>query len=122
MLRRADRPRLDLADGVRWQRLTPHNDPLVDFVHVTYDPGGASNPGGKLVRHAGREYGVVLSGRLTVTVGFETYELGAGDSISFNSDEPHALANNTKKPATAIWFVLGRRDSDPRQPTFAVDD
>jgi transcriptional regulator with XRE-family HTH domain/quercetin dioxygenase-like cupin family protein len=118
LLRGADRPVLDLDTGVQWQRLTAEHDPVVDFLHVTYEPGGASNADGKLVRHAGREYGVVLSGVLTVTVGFETYELHVGDSIAFNSDEPHVLANNTKKPATAIWFVLGRRQSDPRQPMF----
>jgi transcriptional regulator with XRE-family HTH domain len=119
LLREADRRVLELDTGVQWQRLTAEHDPVVDFLHVTYEPGGASNAHGKLVRHAGREYGVVLSGRLTVTVGFETYELGHGDSIFFNSDEPHVLANNTDEPATAIWFVLGRRQSDPRQPTFA---
>jgi transcriptional regulator with XRE-family HTH domain/quercetin dioxygenase-like cupin family protein len=118
LLREPDRPVLELDTGVQWQRLTADHDAFVDFLHVTYEPGGTSNADGKLVRHAGREYGVVLSGRLTVTVGFETYELGAGDSISFNSDEPHVLANNTDTPATAIWFVLGRRQSDPRQPTF----
>jgi transcriptional regulator with XRE-family HTH domain len=118
LLREQDRPVLELDTGVQWQRLTADHDPVVDFLHVTYEPGGASNAHGKLVRHAGREYGIVLSGRLTVTVGFETYELGPGDSISFNSDEPHVLANNTDEPATAIWFVLGRRGSDPRQPTF----
>jgi transcriptional regulator with XRE-family HTH domain len=118
LLREPDRPVLDLDTGVQWQRLTADHDPLVDFLEVTYEPGGASNAHGKLVRHAGREYGVVLSGELEVTVGFETYVVGVGDSISFNSDEPHVLANRSKKPATAIWFVVGRRQSDPRQPMF----
>jgi len=119
LLRREDRPALDLDTGVQWQRLTAEHDALIDFLHVTYEPGGTSNADGKLVRHAGREYGVVLSGELEVTVGFETYTLRVGDSISFNSDEPHVLANRGRKPATAIWFVVGRRQSDPRQPTFA---
>jgi len=120
LLRAHDRPALDLASGVQWQRLTAEHDPMVDFLHVTYEPGGASNLDGKLVRHAGREYGVVLSGRLTVQVGFQTFELGPGDSIAFNSDEPHVLSNTTQEPATAIWFVIGRRQSDPRQPMFDV--
>jgi len=118
LLREADRPVLDLDTGVQWQRLTAEHDPLIDFLQVVYEPGGASNAHGKLVRHQGREYGVVLSGRLEVTVGFETYKLGVGDSISFNSDEPHVLANRSEEPATAIWFVVGRRQSDPRQPMF----
>jgi transcriptional regulator with XRE-family HTH domain/quercetin dioxygenase-like cupin family protein len=118
MLREGDRPVLDLDTGVQWQRLTAEHDPLIDFLQVVYEPGGASNAHGKLVRHQGREYGVVLSGELEVTVGFETYKLGVGDSISFNSDEPHVLANRGDVPATAIWFVVGRRQSDPRQPMF----
>lgn len=118
MLQRADRAVLDLDTGVQWERLTTDHDPLIDFLQVTYEPGGASNAHGKLVRHAGREYGVVLSGELEVTVGFETYNLTVGDSISFNSDEPHVLANRSDAPATAIWFVVGRRQSDPRQPMF----
>jgi transcriptional regulator with XRE-family HTH domain/uncharacterized RmlC-like cupin family protein len=118
MLRAADRPSLELDSGVQWERLTAEHDPVIDFLHVTYEPGGASNANGALVRHAGREYGVVLSGRLDVTVGFETYRLGPGDSISFSSDEPHLLANNSDEPATGIWFVVGRRQSDPRNPVF----
>jgi transcriptional regulator with XRE-family HTH domain len=118
ILRAGERPRLELDSGVRWERLTAEHDPVIDFLHVTYEPGGASNANGALVRHAGREYGVVLSGQLDVTVGFETYRLGPGDSISFSSDEPHLLANNADEPATGIWFVVGRRQSDPRKPVF----
>ncbi len=118
MLRAGDRPSLELDTGVQWERLTAEYDPMIDFLRVTYDPGSASNAHGKLVRHAGREYGVVLTGTLDVTVGFETYSLAVGDSISFSSDEPHVLANNGEQPATAIWFVVGRRQSDPRKPLF----
>jgi transcriptional regulator with XRE-family HTH domain len=118
MLRAADRPHLDLDSGVQWERLTADHDPVIDFLHVNYEPGGASNANGALVRHAGREYGIVLTGQLDVTVGFETYRLGPGDSISFSSDEPHLLANNSNAPATGIWFVVGRRQSDPRNPVF----
>lgn len=60
----------------------------------------------------------MLSGTIDVTVAFETYQCGPGDSISFSSDEPRLLANRTDEPAVAIWFVVGRRDSDPRQPSF----
>jgi transcriptional regulator with XRE-family HTH domain len=117
-LRAGERPTLELDTGVQWERLTAEHDPMIDFLQVTYEPGSASNAHGKLVRHAGREYGVVLSGAIDVTVGFETYRLGVGDSISFSSDEPHVLANNGTGPAIAIWFVVGRRQSDPRKPLF----
>jgi transcriptional regulator with XRE-family HTH domain len=114
------RAQLELDSGVVWDRLTSTHDPSVDFLHVTYKPGSASNAHGTLVRHTGREYGIVLSGAIDVTVGFETYRCEVGDSISFSSDEPHLLANSGDEPATAIWFVVGRRGSDPRQPAFSA--
>jgi transcriptional regulator with XRE-family HTH domain len=122
MQKAESRARLELDSGVVWDRLTSKHDPSVDFLHVTYKPGSASNANGTLVRHTGREYGIVLNGAIDVTVGFETYRCEAGDSISFSSDEPHLLANNGDEPATAIWFVVGRRGSDPRQPSFENGD
>lgn len=122
VVQRADsRPSLELDSGVTWERLTTSHDPDVDFLVATYEVGGASSPNDKLVRHRGREYGIVLSGELEVTVGFETYTLGPGDAASFDSQEPHLLANRGDVPATAIWFVIGRRQSDPRQPSFESD-
>jgi len=110
LVRRADRKILDLGTGVHWERLTATNDPEVDFLEVRYEPGGDSSPTGSLMRHAGREYGLVLSGQLSVAVGFETYDLGVGDSISFESTVPHRLTNPGRKPATAVWVVVGRNE------------
>jgi transcriptional regulator with XRE-family HTH domain/quercetin dioxygenase-like cupin family protein len=110
VVRRGERKVLDLGTGVHWERLTAGNDPDVDFMEVRYEAGGDSSPTGSLMRHAGREYGLVLSGQLTVAVGFETYELGPGDSISFESTLPHRLTNPGRKAATAVWVVQGRND------------
>ena len=63
-----------------------------------------------MVRHGGREYGVIISGRLEVQVGFETYSLGPGDAVHFDSTTPHRLSNPHEEPCTAVWFVLERRD------------
>lgn len=121
-IQRADsRAKLELDSGVSWERLTALHDPEVDFLFTTYEVGGASSSNDKLVRHSGREYGLVLSGQLEVTVGFQTYAIGPGDSISFDSQQPHRLANRGDVPTTAIWFVIGRRASDPRQPSFSSE-
>jgi DNA-binding XRE family transcriptional regulator/mannose-6-phosphate isomerase-like protein (cupin superfamily) len=120
--RSGERSALELDTGVTWERLTAAHDPDVDFLFTTYEVGGSSSSNEKLVRHSGREYGIVLDGELEVTVGFETYKLAEGDSISFDSQEPHLLANRSDSPATAIWFVIGRRQSDPRQPSFGEAD
>ena len=103
------RETLQLATGVRWERMTATADPDVDFIWVVYDVGGSSSPDDGFIRHAGREYGLVLSGRLEVTVGFETSVLGPGDSISFESTTPHRLRNVGDEPVTGVWVVVGRR-------------
>ena len=107
------REAIQLATGVRWERLTANADPDVDFIWVVYEAGGSSSPDDGFIRHAGREYGLVLSGRLEVTVGFERSVLGPGDSISFDSTTPHRLRNAGDEPVTGVWVVVGRR-SDPR--------
>ena len=112
----ATREALQLATGVRWERMTADTDPDVDFIWVVYEVGGSSSPEDSFIRHAGREYGLVLSGRLEVTVGFETRVLGPGDSISFDSTTPHRLRNTGDEPATGVWVVVGRR-SDSRAET-----
>lgn len=108
VVRHDQRKAIQLDSGVRWERLTSVTEHGVDFLFVVYDVGGASCAEDSLMRHAGREYGHVIEGRLGVTVGFDTYELGPGDSISFNSTTPHRLFNAGDVPAKGIWFVVGR--------------
>jgi transcriptional regulator with XRE-family HTH domain len=105
---------IELESGVTWERLNPIGERDVEFLEVTYDVGGASSSGNTFVHHAGREYGLVLSGRLKVTVGFEEHELEPGDSICFDSAVPHRLETVGDEPAKAIWFVIGRAGSDAR--------
>jgi transcriptional regulator with XRE-family HTH domain len=106
--RAADRDVIDLGSGVRWERLTTWNDRDVEFLSAIYEAGGSSSPDGSLMRHSGREFGIVLSGELGVKVGFEDYVLGAGDSIAFDSSIPHRLHNDGAEIVTAIWIVVGR--------------
>ena len=107
---------IELESGVRWERLTPTAEQDADFLYVVYEVGGASSSGGTHMRHMGREYGLVLSGRLRVIIGFdEEHELGPGDSIAFESSRPHRLENAGSEPVEAIWFVMGRSHRDPRK-------
>ncbi len=108
VVRPDERHVIDLASGVRWERLTSHRHDDVDFLHVTYDAGGSSSPDERLMRHPGREYGFVISGRLGVQLGFERHELGPGDAIAFDSTQPHRLWNLGDEPVRGIWFVVGR--------------
>jgi transcriptional regulator with XRE-family HTH domain len=99
---------LELESGVHWRRLTAGSLPGVEFLHVSYAPGACSSRDGAFMRHAGQELGYVVAGRLVVDVGFDSYQLGPGDSISFPAPTPHRLSNPGTEPAAAIWCVLGR--------------
>ena len=106
--RGSERQQIRLASGVLWERLTTVAEPGVEFLHVIYEVGGASSPVDAFQRHAGHEWGYVLSGTLEVTIGFRKYLLEPGDAISLDSTTPHRLANAGDVPVQAIWFVAGR--------------
>jgi transcriptional regulator with XRE-family HTH domain len=103
--RAAARRTIDLASGVRWERLTPGADDRVDFLEVVYEPRDCAATGGAL-RHDGYEYGLIVSGTLQARVGFESYELGEGDSIAFDSATPHEYWNTTPAEVRAVWAVV----------------
>ncbi|HET9138378.1 helix-turn-helix domain-containing protein [Actinophytocola sp.] len=101
----ADRQALTLDTGVIWERLgelPPHS---VDFLMVTYPPGGTSASNGGLMRHDGAEFGYLISGELVLTLGFEEIHIAAGDSFSFESTTPHSYRNDGTEPAVGVWFV-----------------
>jgi quercetin dioxygenase-like cupin family protein len=102
------RKHIRLASGVIWERLTTLSEPGVEFLYVIYEVGGASSPEDAFQRHAGHEWGYVISGELHVTIGFDDYLLEPGDAISIDSRIPHRLANLGDTPVHAVWFVLGR--------------
>ncbi|HZD37176.1 MAG TPA: XRE family transcriptional regulator [Actinomycetes bacterium] len=97
---------IELESGVRWERLTAAHDPDVDFLYCVYDVGGASSSNPALLRHDGKEYGLVISGRLRATVGFESYLLEAGDSVSFPATTPHRYDNAGDEPVRFVTCVV----------------
>ena len=107
--RRANRTSISLESGVSWQRLTAQPDHNVDFLYLRYPPGSESTPAHSLMRHNGTEYGYILKGTLQVSIGFDTYEIGPGDTISFDCTQPHRFATVGDETVEAVWFVVGRR-------------
>jgi transcriptional regulator with XRE-family HTH domain len=105
-----------LADGVRWERLTPTSDKDVEFLVVVYDVGAESCAKDALIRHGGKEYAYMLRGRLGIKIGFEDFELGPGDSIAFDAQMPHRLWAVGREPAEAVWVVLNRHGDSRVQP------
>jgi transcriptional regulator with XRE-family HTH domain len=113
LVRPGDREILELESGVTWERLghVPGTD--VDFLLVTYAPGGSSSGSGKLMRHGGVEHGYLIEGELTLTLSFDTYQLRPGDAVSFPSVTPHRYHNEGDVPAVGVWFVHEAETSWP---------
>jgi len=109
LVQAGDRRKLELESGVTWELLSDYLPHLVDFMFVTYEPGGSSSASGKFMRHTGTEFAFLLRGELKIQVGFEVFILRPGDALSFDSSEPHLLVNEGSEPACGVWFVLGRR-------------
>jgi transcriptional regulator with XRE-family HTH domain/quercetin dioxygenase-like cupin family protein len=105
---RAERESLTLDSGVTWERLGQVPNTHVEFLQITYLPGGRSSSSGELMRHSGVEYGYLLKGSLVLTLGFDEYRLSAGDAVSFDSTTPHGYRNDGVKPAVGVWFVIER--------------
>jgi transcriptional regulator with XRE-family HTH domain len=57
--------------------------------------------------HAGAEFIHVLKGALTLTLGGEAHELGEGDSMYFDSSQPHSYARLGGRPCEAIVVTAG---------------
>ena len=55
--------------------------------------------------HLGRELGIVISGSAQLIYGGETYEVQAGDTLSFFSQIPHVIKNNGEERFQAYWIV-----------------
>ncbi len=108
--RRIDNPVIEMENGVTWERLAIGDSAVADPLLVTYAPFASSSVEGKLLRHAALEYGVLLEGRLTLRIDFDTYQLEPGDSFCFDANRPHLYINSGDAPARGIWFVIGRRE------------
>lgn len=104
VLRRENRPKLVLNGGVEWMNLTPRENKDAQFLELHYPVGASSNA--TMSHHNGREFGLVLSGELTVEFDGDALVLGEGDSIIFDSTQPHRLVNEGVVPVVAIWVVL----------------
>ncbi|MEM7359408.1 MAG: cupin domain-containing protein [Pseudomonadota bacterium] len=72
----------------------------IQFMRECYQPGAGT--GKHQITHEGEECGLILSGRLDVTVNQQTATLKAGDAYYFNSSQPHSFLNTGTEPCELI--------------------
>lgn len=76
---------------------------------MTMEPGATS--GFELYAHQGEEAGLVIQGRLRLTVDKRTWTLSRGDSFHFASDRPHRFENAGR--GTTVVAMLNLRGGEP---------
>ncbi|WP_249692433.1 cupin domain-containing protein [Stappia sp. WLB 29] len=72
----------------------------LQILHERYEPG--ADTGRAPLSHDGEEGGVVISGRLEVTVGDQRKILGPGDAYAFDSTEPHRFRAVGPEPCIVV--------------------
>jgi len=90
---------LSPGKGIRFYLLNPNLFGPIEFIYNEYDPGASTGS----ISHPGSECGLILSGELVVEVKDSVYLLKEGDSITFNSFDPHIMRNDSDKMCTCVW-------------------
>ena len=92
----------EIADGgVSYLQVGANlHDRAIQFIRECYQPGAGT--GRHVITHEGEECGLILKGRLQVTVGEQSAILRAGDAYYFRSSQPHSFVNPGSEPCELI--------------------
>lgn len=103
VVRRAER-RVVRYPGSRATRevLSPTLSGRMVLLWVTFPPG---EDGREPVRHVGEESVVVIRGTLEVELGEQRVVLESGDSMTFDSEAPHAFRNPTNEETEILTAI-----------------
>ncbi len=63
----------------------------IQILHERYEPG--ADTGEEMLKHEGEEGGIVIEGRIELTVGNKVRVLGPGDGYYYDSAIPHRFRN-----------------------------
>ena len=76
------------------------SDRELQILYETYEAG--SDTGQSLLSHDAEEGGIILQGRLEVTVGEQVRTLSPGDAYLFNSRLPHRFRNTGSEACVVV--------------------
>ena len=93
---------IDISDGAVTMKLVgkAHPSRAISFLDETYPAG--TDTGDEMYAHEGEEAGMLVEGKLELTVGDEVFILEPGDSYYFESSKPHRFRNPFDEPARLI--------------------
>lgn len=109
--RRADQVVVQATEGVSRQLVHTDVEHDLEMVINEYQPGTSSSK--MPVHHDGMEFGLIISGTLTVRLDEVDYVLETGDGIAYASTSPHVLTNNGPGKARAVWVNVAFRQESP---------
>lgn len=107
VMRQGERPLVQFSGGGRKRTgitlervITPMRGQLLQGdIHVLA-PGAHTE---QAISHAGEEMGYVIEGAFELRVGEQTYQLHAGDTFYFPSDQPHSYCNPGETATRVLW-------------------
>lgn len=92
---------LSPGKGITFYLLNPNMNGPIEFIYNVYEPGSGTGEG--LYSHPGTECGLILEGELVVQIKDKVYVLKKGDSITFDSSDPHSKKNMSDMICTCVW-------------------
>lgn len=96
-----ERKLLSPGKGITFQLLNPDMSGPIELIYNIYEPGAGTGSG--QYSHPGSECGLILEGQLLITILDQEYLLKEGDSITFDSSEPHSKVNTGDVPCVCVW-------------------
>lgn len=103
ILRAADRTPIGSSDsGLTEELLSPTLSGSFEMIKSVFAP--RSDSGGPIRAAEREDGGVVISGRLILTIGGQSFDLSAGDSFQF-AGRDYAWKNPHDEAAVVIWVI-----------------
>jgi transcriptional regulator with XRE-family HTH domain len=105
VVRLEDAPRIDLGgQGIEEQLLTPADERTVQVLRARVAPGGRGEEP-MYSMDCETEVLHLVSGRFRLLVPGRTFELAAGDTVTFPGAEPHTWENPGEEEAVLLWIL-----------------
>lgn len=98
-----EQPNYEIEPGVLWRVVRQDRARGIEIVINEYEPGTSTTR--SPIRHNDYEYGIVLSGTLTVEVDGVSHVLKKGDTIAYNSQQGHRMWNDGRSRVCALWII-----------------
>jgi transcriptional regulator with XRE-family HTH domain len=106
VVRKSERSSFSTRPGVHYERLALMQSPDkggIEAYILTIEPGAKT--GSQEVGHPGWEMGLVVAGKVRLSVGHQEYTLMKNDSVSFASETPHTLACEGEEKTVLFWVT-----------------